>query len=53
MFYEKELSFQVSCSYGPRRYDNEYEIKGHDYPISFVRWTAQRNFQAFLKTIEN
>ena len=47
-FYEKELSFQVSCSYGPGRYDTEYEQKGHDYPIGFVRWTEQRNFEAVL-----
>jgi len=47
-FYEKELSFQVSCSYGPGRYDPEYEKKGHDYPVGFVRWTEQRNFEAVL-----
>jgi predicted dehydrogenase len=47
-FYEKELSFQVSCSYGPGRYDKEYEEKGNDYPIGFVRWTEQRNFEAIL-----
>ena len=47
-FYEKELSFQVSCSYGPGRYDSGYEEKGHDYPIGFVRWTQQRNFEAVL-----
>ena len=47
-FYEKELSFQVSCSYGPGRYDPEYEQKGHDYPFGLVRWTEQRNFQAVL-----
>ena len=47
-FYEKELTFQVSCSYGPGRYDPEYEEKGHDYPLGFVRWTEQRNFQAIL-----
>lgn len=47
-FYEKELSFQVSCSYGPGRYDVEYEEKGHDYPFGFVRWTEQRNFEAIL-----
>ena len=47
-FYEKELSFQVSCSYGPGRYDTEYEEKGHDYPVGFVRWTQQRNFEAVL-----
>lgn len=47
-FYEKELTFQVSCSYGPGRYDDAYEQKGQDYPIGFVRWTEQRNFQAVL-----
>jgi threonine dehydrogenase-like Zn-dependent dehydrogenase len=47
-FYEKELSFQVSCSYGPGRYDPSYEDKGNDYPIGFVRWTEQRNFEAVL-----
>ena len=47
-FYEKELSFQVSCSYGPGRYDSEYEEQGHDYPVGFVRWTEQRNFEAVL-----
>jgi len=47
-FYEKELSFQVSCSYGPGRYDPEYEEHGQDYPVGFVRWTQQRNFEAVL-----
>ena len=47
-FYEKELTFQVSCSYGPGRYDPNYENKGLDYPIGFVRWTEQRNFEAVL-----
>lgn len=47
-FYEKELSFQVSCSYGPGRYDPGYEQKGQDYPLPFVRWTEQRNFDAVL-----
>ena len=47
-FYEKELSFQVSCSYGPGRYDANYEKLGLDYPIGFVRWTEQRNFEAVL-----
>lgn len=47
-FYEKELSFQVSCSYGPGRYDPSYEEGGQDYPIGFVRWTEQRNFEAVL-----
>lgn len=47
-FYDKELSFQVSCSYGPGRYDPAYEEGGQDYPIGFVRWTQQRNFEAVL-----
>src|SRR5690606_7791028 len=47
-FYEKELSFQVSCSYGPGRYDAAYEERGQDYPVGFVRWTEQRNFVAVL-----
>jgi predicted dehydrogenase/threonine dehydrogenase-like Zn-dependent dehydrogenase len=47
-FYKKELSFQVSCSYGPGRHDPEYEDKGHDYPVGHVRWTEQRNFEAVL-----
>ena len=47
-FYEKELTFQVSCSYGPGRYDEDYEDKGKDYPFGFVRWTEQRNFEAVL-----
>jgi predicted dehydrogenase/threonine dehydrogenase-like Zn-dependent dehydrogenase len=50
-FYEKELSFQVSCSYGPGRYDEDYEQKGHDYPIGFVRWTEKRNFEAILTAL--
>ncbi len=50
-FYEKELSFQVSCSYGPGRYDEGYEQKGQDYPLPFVRWTEQRNFEAVLQAI--
>lgn len=52
-FYEKELSFQVSCSYGPGRYDPVYEQAGNDYPLSFVRWTEQRNFDAVLQCISN
>ncbi len=47
-FYRKELSFAVSCSYGPGRYDPEYEEAGRDYPLPFVRWTEQRNFDAVL-----
>jgi len=52
-FYEKELSFQVSCSYGPGRYDEEYEQRGIDYPLPFVRWTEKRNFEAVLEAIRN
>jgi predicted dehydrogenase len=52
-FYEKELSFQVSCSYGPGRYDSDYEETGHDYPIAFVRWTEQRNFEAVLDLMDS
>ncbi|CDT93273.1 Alcohol dehydrogenase zinc-binding domain protein [Vibrio coralliirubri] len=47
-FFAKELTFQVSCSYGPGRYDSDYEEKGIDYPVGFVRWTEQRNFEAVL-----
>ncbi len=47
-FFEKELTFQVSCSYGPGRYDPLYEEQGQDYPLGFVRWTEQRNFEAVL-----
>ena len=50
-FYEKELTFQVSCSYGPGRYDDDYEQKGQDYPLPFVRWTEKRNFQTILSAI--
>lgn len=52
-FYEKELTFQVSCSYGPGRYDPAYEEGGQDYPIGFVRWTEQRNFEAVLDLMAN
>ena len=51
IFSTKELSFQVSCSYGPGRYDPTYEQQGHDYPIAFVRWTEKRNFQAVLDAL--
>ena len=47
-FYDKELTFQVSCSYGPGRYDSSYEEQGFDYPLPYVRWTEQRNFEAVL-----
>ncbi|GAB3962248.1 bi-domain-containing oxidoreductase [Spirosoma harenae] len=48
-FYEKELTFQVSCSYGPGRYDPAYEQQGRDYPLAYVRWTENRNFQTILQ----
>ena len=47
-FYEKELDFRISCSYGPGRYDPDYEEQGKDYPIGFVRWTERRNMQSVL-----
>ena len=47
-FFKKELTFQVSASYGPGRYDPNYEEKGQDYPVGFVRWTEQRNLEAVL-----
>jgi predicted dehydrogenase/NADPH:quinone reductase-like Zn-dependent oxidoreductase len=52
-FYRKELSFTVSCSYGPGRYDPDYEDAGQDYPLAFVRWTEQRNFEAVLAMMES
>ena len=52
-FYAKELSFQVSCSYGHGRYDPNYEENGQDYPVGFVRWTEQRNFEAVLDLLSD
>lgn len=52
-FYAKELTFQVSCSYGPGRYDDSYEQGGHDYPLPYVRWTEGRNFEAILRALAN
>lgn len=52
-FYKKELTFQVSCSYGPGRYDAEYEDRGRDYPLPFVRWTEGRNFAAILDLLSS
>ncbi len=52
-FYKKELTFQVSCSYGAGRYDENYENKGIDYPLPYVRWTEKRNFETILHTIAN
>ncbi len=50
-FYEKELEFRLSRSYGPGRYDPLYEEKGVDYPIGYVRWTEQRNMEAFVQLL--
>ena len=50
-FFKKELTFQVSCSYGPGRYDDDYEQLGIDYPIGYVRWTEKRNFETILNAI--
>ena len=52
-FFKKELTFQVSASYGPGRYDPNYEEKGKYYPVGFVRWTEQRNFEAVLDMMAN
>jgi len=51
-FYKKELTFKVSCSYGPGRYDPIYEKNGVDYPLGFVRWTEQRNFESVLQILK-
>jgi predicted dehydrogenase len=50
-YYEKELDFRVSRSYGPGRYDAAYEQKGRDYPIGYVRWTETRNMEAFVQVL--
>ena len=52
-FYKKEITFQVSCSYGPGRYDEKYEQGNQDYPYGYVRWTQQRNFEAVLTAIQS
>lgn len=51
LYYEKELDFRISRSYGPGRYDSAYEQKGRDYPIGHVRWTETRNLEAFLQLL--
>lgn len=53
LYYEKELDFRVSRSYGPGRYDTAYEQKGRDYPIGHVRWTEARNMEAFLQLLDD
>jgi predicted dehydrogenase/threonine dehydrogenase-like Zn-dependent dehydrogenase len=50
-FYKKELELKISCSYGPGRYDVDYEERGVDYPFAYVRWTEQRNMEAFLQMV--
>ena len=52
LFYEKELTFQVSCSYGPGRYDKNYEELSNDYPIGYVRWTEKRNFETIINSFK-
>src|SRR5207302_9087801 len=51
LYYEKDLDFRVSRSYGPGRYDTAYEQKGRDYPIGYARWTENRNMDAFLELL--
>lgn len=51
VYFQKELDFRISRSYGPGRYDQEYEEKGHDYPYAYVRWTEHRNMQAFVQML--
>ncbi len=51
--YKKEIDFKISSSYGPGRYDTDYEFDGIDYPIGFVRWTMNRNMSAYVKMVEN
>ena len=52
-FYHKELELKISCSYGPGRYDHTYEEEGCDYPYGYVRWTENRNMEAFVRLLEN
>jgi predicted dehydrogenase/threonine dehydrogenase-like Zn-dependent dehydrogenase len=52
-YYDRELTFKVSMSYGPGRYDPEYEERGHDYPVGYVRWTEGRNIEAFLDLVSS
>lgn len=52
-YYRKELELRMSCSYGPGRYDINYEEKGIDYPVGYVRWTENRNMQAFQELVHS
>lgn len=51
--YEKEIDFLISCSYGPGRYDTNYEQENYDYPYAYIRWTENRNMQSFVKLLED
>lgn len=53
IYYEKELEFKVSRSYGPGRYDPQYEEKGLDYPLGYVRWTEGRNLESFVDLLHS
>lgn len=53
IYYHKELTLNISMSYGPGRYDPEYEERGHDYPLAYVRWTEGRNLEAFLDLVSD
>jgi predicted dehydrogenase len=53
LYYQKELDFRVSRSYGPGRYDSAYEQKGRDYAVGYVRWTETRNMEAFIQLLAN
>jgi len=53
LMYKKELDFVISTSYGPGRYDDQYELEGFDYPIGYVRWTENRNMREFVRLVEN
>ena len=52
-YFDRELTFKISMSYGPGRYDPEYEERGHDYPFGYVRWTEKRNLEAFLDLVSD
>ncbi|OGF68281.1 MAG: oxidoreductase [Candidatus Fischerbacteria bacterium RBG_13_37_8] len=51
LYYKKEVELRMSCSYGPGRYDINYEEKGLDYPVGYVRWTENRNMKAFQELV--
>ena len=53
IYYEKEINVLISRSYGPGRYDSEYEEQGQDYPFGYVRWTEGRNLSAIVDLLEN